>query len=90
MGLTTADKAYAGGCAVATTVIFRVIIGDLCDRVGPRYSYTILLIVSAIPIMAVGLVQTPAEYIIVHIFIGITGASFVITQYHCSRMFAGV
>jgi NNP family nitrate/nitrite transporter-like MFS transporter len=35
------------------------------------------------------LVQTAAGYIITSLFIGIVGASFVITQYHTTAMFAG-
>src|SRR5210317_560571 len=41
--------------SVAITILARLFIGWLCDRIGPRISYTILLIVGSIPVMAIGL-----------------------------------
>ena len=38
--------------------------------------------------MCIGLAQTPAQFIIARVLIGTIGASFVITQYHTSVMFA--
>eukprot|EP01084_Bolivina_argentea_P073752 133825_1 len=87
--LTPVHKAIAGGCSVASTVIFRVITGVLCDSLGPRKSYPCLLIITAFPIAGMALVTGPIGYIIVSLFIGIAGASFVITQYHTTSMFAG-
>eukprot|EP01083_Nonionella_stella_P288071 980482_1 len=48
--LTPVHKAKAGGCKVASTVVFRVINGVLCDSLGQRKSYTCLLIITAFPI----------------------------------------
>eukprot|EP01083_Nonionella_stella_P160273 523760_1 len=87
--LTPVHKDIAGGCAVASTVLFRVITGVLCDSLGPRKSYPCLLIITAFPIAGMALVTGPIGYIIVSLFIGIAGASFVITQYHTTSMFAG-
>eukprot|EP01083_Nonionella_stella_P019735 54777_1 len=89
LGLTASHKATAGGCSVASTVVFRVIIGWLCDKMGPRKSYVALLVISSLPIAGMALVRTPIGYIITSFFIGIVGAAFVITQYHTTAMFAG-
>eukprot|EP01083_Nonionella_stella_P099137 278762_1 len=89
LGLTIVHKAIAGGCSVASTVVFRVIVGNLCDRFGPKRSYSALLIITSLPIAGMALVSSALGYIIVSLFIGVAGASFVITQYHTTAMFAG-
>eukprot|EP01084_Bolivina_argentea_P059012 107723_1 len=89
LGLSDVDKAIAGGCSVASTVVFRVIVGYLCDRIGCKKTYVILLICSSFPITGMALVQSPTAYIIVSLMIGIVGSSFVVTQVHTTAMFAG-
>jgi len=84
-------KSQVGWCiigSVAVTVLFRLLIGWLCDRFGPRLAYTWLLILGSIPVMAVGLAYDFTTFLIGRVLIGAIGASFVITQYHTSRMFA--
>jgi len=48
----------------------------------------VLLVIGSIPVMTIGLCQTPTQFIIARALIGAIGASFVITQYHTSMMFA--
>ena len=51
------DKAQIGNIiisSVAITVIARLLIGWLCDKIGPRITYTVLLILGAIPVMLIG------------------------------------
>lgn len=74
--------------SVSITVVARLFIGWLCDRIGPRYSYTGLLIVGSLPVMGIGLADDFASFLAFRIAIGVIGASFVITQYHTSLMFA--
>ena len=84
-------KEQVGWCiigSVAVTVLFRLLIGRLCDRFGPRLTYTWLLLLGSIPVMGVGLATDFTTFVIGRILIGAIGASFVITQYHTSRMFA--
>ncbi|MBS0207251.1 MAG: MFS transporter [Planctomycetes bacterium] len=84
-------KEQVGWCiigSVAVTVLFRLLVGRLCDRYGPRLTYTWLLVLGSIPVMAVGLAYDFTTFLIGRILIGAIGASFVITQYHTSRMFA--
>ncbi len=74
--------------SVAITVIVRLIIGPLCDKIGPRKAYTGLLILGSIPVMSIGLADSYESFLLFRLAIGAIGASFVITQYHTSVMFA--
>ncbi len=88
LGLTPDQKWNSIILAVTGTVFARLVIGKLCDTYGPRLCYTYLLILGAIPVILIGFVQTPIQFLICRLFIGFIGASFVITQFHTSIMFA--
>ena len=88
LGLTPDQKWNSIILAVSGTVFARLLIGKLCDKYGPRICYTWLLTLGAIPVVLLGLVQTPTQFLICRLFIGFIGASFVITQVHTSLMFA--
>ena len=84
-------KDQIGWCiigSVAVTVFARLLAGWMCDRIGPRLTYAWLLILGSIPVMAIGLAHDFATFLLFRVMIGAIGASFVITQYHTSRMFA--
>lgn len=84
-------KEQIGWCiigSVAVTVVARLFIGWLCDRIGPRLAYTWLLLIGSVPVMSIGLANDYTSFLICRIAIGAIGASFVITQYHTSVMFA--
>ncbi len=74
--------------SVAITVIVRLLIGVLCDRIGPRKTYTGLLVLGSIPVMGIGLANSFETFLLARLAIGAIGASFVITQYHTTMMFA--
>ncbi|WP_188567871.1 MFS transporter [Undibacterium terreum] len=74
--------------AVAVTILVRLIIGPLCDRYGPRKTYTGLLLIGALPVLGVAMAQSYEAFLFFRLCIGAVGASFVITQYHTSVMFA--
>lgn len=84
-------KAQIGNCiiaSVAVTILARLIIGWLCDRIGPRLAYTWLLIIGSLPVMGIGFAHSYETFLLFRLGIGVVGASFVITQYHTSVMFA--
>ena len=56
--------------------------------IGPRLAYSGLLILGSIPVMCIGLAQNYETFLLFRLAIGVIGASFVITQYHTSVMFA--
>ncbi len=74
--------------SVSMTIFARLFIGWLCDRIGPRKSYTWLLLVGSLPVMGIGFADSYETFLICRLLIGGIGASFVITQYHTSVMFA--
>jgi MFS transporter, NNP family, nitrate/nitrite transporter len=86
MSLTREQLGWCIIGSVAITIIARLLIGWLCDRIGPRIAYTWLLILGSIPVMCIGLSQDFTSFLICRVLIGAIGASFVITQYHTSAM----
>ncbi len=87
-GLSIAQIANINIAAVAITILVRLIVGPMCDRFGPRKTYTGLLLLGAIPVLGVALSQSYESFLFFRLGIGAVGASFVITQYHTSVMFA--
>jgi MFS transporter, NNP family, nitrate/nitrite transporter len=86
--LTMGQIANINIAAVAITILIRLIVGPLCDHYGPRKTYTGLLILGAIPVLGVAMSQSYESFLFFRLGIGAVGASFVITQYHTSVMFA--
>jgi NNP family nitrate/nitrite transporter-like MFS transporter len=84
-------KEQVGWCiigSVAITILARLLFGWLCDRIGPRIAYTWLLILGSLPVMGIALAHDFTTFLLFRVMIGAIGASFVITQYHTSLMFA--
>ena len=88
LGLTKQQIGNTIIASVAITVLVRLVIGALCDRIGPRKAYTGLLILGSIPVMLIGFADSYTSFLLFRLAIGGIGASFVITQYHTSMMFA--
>ena len=88
LGLTKEQVGNTIIASVAITVIARLAIGWLCDKIGPRKAYTWLLALGSIPVMTIGLADSYETFLLLRLAIGAIGASFVITQYHTSVMFA--
>ncbi|MGY4538982.1 NNP family nitrate/nitrite transporter-like MFS transporter [Mucilaginibacter sp. UYNi724] len=74
--------------SVSATIIARLIIGRLCDTWGPRKTAIRLLLVGSLPVFFVGLAHDYTTFLLFRLAIGVIGASFVITQFHTSMMFA--
>ena len=85
--LSLAQIADINIAAVAITILVRLLVGPLCDRFGPRKTYTGLLALGAIPVLGVAVAQSYESFLLFRLGIGAVGASFVITQYHTSVMF---
>jgi MFS transporter, NNP family, nitrate/nitrite transporter len=88
LGLTKSQIGNIIISSVAITIFSRLFIGWLCDKIGPRISYTLLLIFGSLPVIFIGLSNSYETFLIFRLAIGAIGASFVITQYHTSMMFA--
>jgi len=74
--------------SVAATIVARPIFGWLCDRFGPRRTYGWLLLLGAFPVATIGLANSYETLLLFRLVIGVVGASFVVTQFHTSVMFA--
>jgi len=88
LGLTKEQIGNTIIASVAITIVARLFIGWLCDRIGPRLSYTFLLLLGGLPVIGIGLATDYLSFLFFRLGIGTIGASFVITQYHTSVMFA--
>ena len=88
LGLTKPQVGNTIIAAVSATIFARLIIGKLCDTWGPRKTYTALLLIGSLPVMLVGLAHSYTTFLLFRLAIGVIGASFVITQFHTSMMFA--
>jgi NNP family nitrate/nitrite transporter-like MFS transporter len=85
----TADQiANINIAAVGVTILVRMAIGPMCDKWGPRITYTALLVLGAIPVMGIAFATSYESFLVFRLAIGAIGASFVITQFHTSVMFA--
>ncbi|WP_201987520.1 MFS transporter [Hymenobacter rubidus] len=85
------DKGQVGNIVIASvsaTILARLLMGKLCDTIGPRLAYTSLLVVGAIPVLFIGTSNSYESFLLFRLAIGVIGASFVITQFHTSMMFA--
>ncbi|MEX6689707.1 NarK family nitrate/nitrite MFS transporter [Danxiaibacter flavus] len=74
--------------SVSVTIIARIVIGKLCDVWGPRKTAVRLLLIGSLPVFLVGLANDYTTFLLFRLAIGIIGASFVVTQFHTSMMFA--
>ncbi len=88
LGLSKGEIENINIAAVFVTIFVRIVIGPLCDRFGPRRAYTWLLPLGALPVFGLAFSQNYATFIFFRLCIGAIGASFVISQYHASVMFA--
>lgn len=86
--LTKAQTGNSIIASVALAVLGRLLMGWLCDRIGPRKAHTWLLILGSLPVMGIGLAHSYTTFLIFRLTIGMIGSSFVVTQYHTSVMFA--
>jgi NNP family nitrate/nitrite transporter-like MFS transporter len=88
LGLTKAQVGNTIIASVSSTIIARLLIGKLCDRIGPRRTAVGLLLLGSIPVMLAGLATNYTTFLLFRLAIGVIGASFVVTQFHTSMMFA--
>ncbi len=88
LNLTKTEVGNTVIASVAVTIVARLIIGWVADRYGPRISYSVLLMLGSIPVMLIGLANSYESFLLFRLAIGVIGASFVLTQYHTSKMFA--
>ncbi|CAG8657047.1 2949_t:CDS:1, partial [Paraglomus occultum] len=73
--------------AVASTIMFRMLAGPLCDNIGPKKVMATLLLLGSIPLGLSGLAHSREGLMVARFFIGILGAVFVPCQFWTMQMF---
>lgn len=87
--LTKPNLGDAGLAAVTGTIVARVIMGSVCDVVGPRYGLSIVLLLSAPFCFCMSFVTSAAGFLVCRLGIGLGLATFVACQFWMSSMFNG-
>jgi MFS transporter, NNP family, nitrate/nitrite transporter len=67
-----------GICNLALTIPARIIIGMLLDRLGPKVTFSTLLMFAVVPCFATALSQDFNQLVLSRLLMGIVGAGFVI------------
>jgi NNP family nitrate/nitrite transporter-like MFS transporter len=73
--LTKAQIGNSVIASVAITIFARLLTGWLCDRFGPRRTYSALLLLGALPVMGIGLSHSYQSFLLFRLAIGLIGLS---------------
>jgi len=86
--LTKEDTGNSGVASVSATIIFRNLMGVLCDKTGPRYAMTMLMLITVSAVVGIMFVQDAIGLIICRALISCGLATFVASQFWQPTMFA--
>ena len=87
-GISKANWADANIASVAGTIVFRFMMGTICDKFGPRRGLALLLVMTCPAIVGIAFVSGPVGFIVCRCIIGCSLASFVACQVWCSQHFS--
>ncbi|MCJ1279141.1 hypothetical protein MMC21_006965 [Puttea exsequens] len=78
--LSQNDIANSNILGLVATLLVRLGAGTACDKIGPRWTFAVILLTGAIPTALAGTITTPQGLIVIRFFVGILGGSFIPCQ----------